>query len=250
LSTARPIQLVAHRGNAGEYPENTLPAFRSAIELGLKFLELDIQIAADGVPMVIHDQRLERTAGLVGSVFEVRSRELAQIEVPETVRFGERFRGTTIPRLADVLELLQDYPEVTLFVEIKKESLTRFGHDQVVGRVLQTIKPLQKQCVVISYDLAAIFRARQIGGAAIGWVLAEYDEHNRLKYEALQPEFLFADHESLPPAKPLWRGPWEWVIFEVASPPLAQSLAARGAFHIETMAVREMRNALNAPPAT
>ena len=244
MSTSRPIQLVAHRGNAGEFPENTLPAFRSAIELGLKFLELDIQIAADGVPMVIHDPRLERTAGIVGSVFEVRSRELAQIEVPETIRFGERFRGTTIPRLVDVLEMLKSHPDVTLFVEIKKESLTRFGHDQVVGRVLQTIKPQQQQCVVISYDLAAIFRARQIGGAAIGWVLENYDEHNRLKYEALQPEFLFADHESLPPSGALWRGPWRWVIFEVVSLPLAQSLAARGAYHIETMAVREMSRAL------
>jgi glycerophosphoryl diester phosphodiesterase len=246
LSTARPIELVAHRGNAREYPENTLPAFESALDLGLKYLELDVQLSADGVPMVIHDSRLERTAGMVGSVFELRARDLRKIEAAEAERFGDRYRGTTIPLLSDVLKLLEGRPEVTIFVEIKRESLVRFGHDQVVGRVLETIQPMLTQCVAISYDLAAIFRMRQIGGAAIGWVLNHYDDHSRLKYEALQPEFLFADHGALPAEGALWRGPWQWVIFEVATLPLALSLAARGAHHIETMAVSEMSRALRA----
>ncbi|HEV7984962.1 MAG TPA: hypothetical protein VGP20_02275, partial [Steroidobacteraceae bacterium] len=73
-----------------------------------------------------------------------------------------------------------------------------------------------------------------------------YDDHSRLKYEALQPEFLFADHGALPAEGALWRGPWQWVIFEVATLPLALSLAARGAHHIETMAVSEMSRALRA----
>jgi glycerophosphoryl diester phosphodiesterase len=246
LSTARPIQLVAHRGNAGEFPENTLPAFESALELGLKFLELDVQLSADGVPMVIHDPRLERTAGVAASVFDLRARELMRIDVCEPQRFGDKYRGTTIPQLCELLPLLAARPDVTLFVEIKKESLVRFGHDQVVGRVLDAIKPALQQCVVISYDLPAIFRARQIGDAAIGWVLNDYDQHSRLKYEALQPQYLFADHKSLPPTGALWRGSWQWVIFEVVSLPLAQLLAARGAHHIETMAVREMSRAVRA----
>lgn len=244
MSTARPFELVAHRGNARDYPENTLPAFESALDLGLKFLELDVQLAADGVPMVIHDSRLERTTGRPGSVFDLRARDLRQIEAAEVERFGDRYRGTTIPLLSEVLKLLEGRPEVTIFVEIKRESLVRFGHDQVVARVLEVMKPAFRQCVAISYDLAAVFRMRQIGGATIGWVLNDYGEHSRLKYEALQPEFLFADHESLPADGALWRGPWQWVIFEVVSLPLALSLAARGARHIETMAVRDMSRAV------
>ena len=69
--------------------------------------------------------------------------------------------------------------------------------------------------MVISFDLAAVFRARQIGGLPIGWVLSDYDAHSRLKYEALQPEFLFCDHEKLPRSGALWRGPWRWAIYEV-----------------------------------
>ena len=240
------IHLVAHRGNAREFPENTLPAFESALKLGLRFLELDVQLSADGVPVVIHDHRLERTASLPGTVFDLRAREISRIDAGEPERFGERFRGTRIPLLRDVLQLLDEHPEVTLFVEIKRESLGRFGHDQVVGRVLETLRPARTQCVVISFDLAAVFRARQIGGLPIGWVLANYDAHSRLKYEALQPEYLFCNHESLPERGQLWRGPWRWVIYEIESLAQALSLAERGAEYIETMAVQAMSEAIRA----
>ena len=52
------MDLVAHRGNAHEYPENTLPAFESALALGLRCLELDVQLSADGVP-VVRSYRIE-----------------------------------------------------------------------------------------------------------------------------------------------------------------------------------------------
>jgi glycerophosphoryl diester phosphodiesterase len=236
---------VAHRGDAREHPENTLPAFQSALDLGLRFLELDVQLSADGVPMVFHDSRLDRTTDRSGSFFELRTQELLAIDAGEPARFGTHFRGTRIPRLADVMDLIRDLPEIQVFVEIKSESLQHFGQDQVIGQVLETIRPQREQCVVISYDLAAIFRARQVGGMRIGWVLENYDAHSRIKYEALQPEWLFADRESLPPGNGmLWRGPWQWAIFEIVTLPEALSLAARGAHHIETMAVRDMSQAL------
>ena len=241
----RLIHLVAHRGDARDFPENTIPAFTSALEQGLRFLELDVHLSADGVPMVIHDHELMRTTGRPGSVFDLRARELVQMDACEPTRFGERFRGTRIPRLTEVLALLERRPEVTLFVEIKRASLTRFGHEQVVARVVNALKPALSQCVVISFDLAAVHRVRQMGGVPIGWVLSKYDAHTRLKFEALQPEYLFCDHEDLPPGEAaLWRGPWRWVIYEVENLPLALALAARGANYIETMAVREMSAAL------
>ncbi len=245
MNHSRLIHLVAHRGNAREYPENTLPAFASALGLGVRFLELDVQLSADGVPMVIHDHELPRTTGQPGCVFDLRADQLAQLEACEPDRFGERFRGTRIPLLTDVLGLLEGRPEVTLFVESKTESLAQFGHDQVVSRVVDTLRPARSQCVVISFDLAAVHRARQLGGLPIGWVLSDYDAHSRLKYEALQPEFLFIDHRQLPPSGALWHGPWRWVVYEVESMPQALSLAARGADYIETMAVHEMCEAMH-----
>jgi glycerophosphoryl diester phosphodiesterase len=246
MSDTRLIHLVAHRGNAAECPENTLPAFRSALELGVRFLELDVQLSRDGQPVVIHDHLLARTTGLPGSVFEHDAVELARIESSEAGRFGDRYQGTTLPMLGDVLSLLESRPEVTLFVELKRASLVQFGHDAVVSAVLEAIGPWRSQCVLISFDLPAVHRARQLGAVRIGWVLGDYDQHSRLKCEALQPDFLFCNHERLPPQGRLWPGPWRWAIYEVRTLELALLLAGRGAAYLETMAVRELGSALRA----
>jgi glycerophosphoryl diester phosphodiesterase len=250
LNTARLIHLVAHRGNAAEFPENTVPAFRSALDLGVRFLELDVHLSRDGVPVVIHDHLLVRTTGLPGSVFEHDAADLASIDASETQRFGDRFSDIRLPLLSDVMRLLTRRPEITLFIEIKRASLNEFGHERVVSQVLEVIKPWRKQCVIISFDLVAVNCARRLGDAPIGWVLDSYDDHNRFKYEALQPQFLFCNHEKLPVGGRLWQGPWRWVIYEVTTLPLALSLAERGADYVETMAVREMSKALRGLRAT
>lgn len=240
------IHLVAHRGNARDCPENTLPALQSAIDLGVRFLEIDIQLSADHVPMVIHDHELARTAGLPGSVFERNAAELATISAGEHQRFGDRFAQARIPRLSDVVELLLQRREVTLFAEIKRASLRQFGHETVLPRVLEVLKPVRSRCIVISFDLPAIHMARQLGGFHIGWVIREYDGHERLKFEALKPEYLFCDYLKLPAAGNLWRGPWRWALYEVVDADVARSLAGRGADFIETMAVAPMVEALRA----
>jgi len=246
LNQARLIHLIAHRGNALDFPENTLPAFTSALDLGVRFLELDVQLSEDGVPVVIHDSQLTRTTGLPGSVFEHGADFLQRIEAAERSRFGDRYSDVRLPLLTDVLALLDSRPDVTLFVEIKRESLRQFGHDQVVATVVETLKPRRSQCVVISFDLGAVHRAREYGRLPIGWVLSDYDRHTQLKCEALQPEFLFCNHLKLPAGGPLWRGPWRWALYEVRELAQALRLAERGADYIETMAVRELSAAMRA----
>jgi glycerophosphoryl diester phosphodiesterase len=246
LTRERLIHLVAHRGDARECPENTLPAFTSALNLGVRFLELDVHLSSDGVPVVIHDHVLARTTGHPGVVFDLAADELTRIEAAYTERFGDRFLGTRIPLLSEVLDLIRGRPEVTVFVELKRASLQKFGTDEVVSRVVKTLKPASSQCVVISFDLPAVHRARQIGGVSIGWVLSKYDERSRMKYEALAPEYLFCDHLALPPTGALWRGPWHWAMYEVDTLERAMQLAERGADYIETMAVREMTDAIRA----
>jgi glycerophosphoryl diester phosphodiesterase len=249
LTRERLIHLVAHRGDARECPENTLPAFTSALNLGVRFLELDVHLSSDGVPVVIHDHVLARTTGHPGVAFDLTAEELTRIEAAETDRFGDRFRGTRIPLLSDVLELIRGRPEVTVFVELKRASLAKFGTDEVVSRVVQTLKPASSQCVVISFDLPAVHRARQLGNIPIGWVLSKYDERSRMKYEALAPEYLFCDQLALPATGALWRGPWHWAMYEVDTLERALQLAERGADYIETMAVREMSEAIRAQRA-
>lgn len=219
------------------------------MELGLRFVEFDVHLAADRIPVVIHDHELRRTAGLPGTVFERPSALLRTIEAAERERFGERYAGVCIPLLSEVLDLLDAHPGVSAFVEIKRASLRQFGEEEVVSQILQVLEPMRERCIVISFDLPAIQRARE-GGFRIGWVLTAYDDHAQLKCQALQPEFLFCNHEKLPPdGSRLWRGPWRWALYEVESAELAAALAARGATLIETMAVAPMAQALRPPSA-
>jgi glycerophosphoryl diester phosphodiesterase len=237
-------ELIAHRGNALEFPENTLPAFVSALALGVRYLELDVHLSSDGIPIVLHDHELQRTTGHAGTVFDRTAAELTALAANEPQRFGGRFQDTRLPRLTEVLALLRQYPDATLFVEIKRASLRRFGHEQVLGATLPAIAPLAGQCVVISFDLPVVQSARARGGVRIGWVLPDCTANTRALAEALAPEFLFSDVEQLPPQGALWPGAWRWAIYEVEDPAMATALAARGALLIETMAVRRMRAAM------
>lgn len=238
------IHLVAHRGHAAQFPENTLPALESAVSLGLRFLEFDVQLAADEVPVVIHDETLSRTADNPASVFDLPSTELTRIEVNERQRLGERFQGVHIPLLADAVRFLEQHRSVTAFVEIKRASLRRFTTERVVPRVLQAIEPVKARCIIISFDLPALHFARSLG-AAIGWVLTNYDDDARRQCDALQPEFLFCNYRKLPPdGSSLWPGPWRWALYEVDDAQLARQLTQRGAHLIETMAAGAMTEAL------
>jgi glycerophosphoryl diester phosphodiesterase len=241
-----PPQLVAHRGNAAEFPENTLPALRSALDLGLTHIEFDVQLTADHVPVLLHDANLSRTAGLDRNALAMTWRELSDVKVSETARLGDRYLDVRIPRLEQVVELLAAFPTATAFVELKRSSLRQFGHEHVVSRVAEILKPVAAQCVLISFDLAAVHLARSQANLPIGWVLPEVSTLTSIKCEAVAPEYLFCDHELLRASTGrLWRGPWQWVVYEVTSARLALELAARGVEMVETMAVRALQRELS-----
>jgi glycerophosphoryl diester phosphodiesterase len=233
-------ELVAHRGHALEFPENTLPAFESALQLGARWLELDVQLSSDHVPMVLHDDTLDRTTAATGTVWDHTAAELQQVPAGEPARFGARYADTRLPTLARALELLQRWPAARLFVEIKEESLRHFGHALVMQQVLAAIAPAASQCVVISFDEQAVRMARAQVALPIAWVLHRYDADSRARAEALRPEILFCNHTKFHVGEPPWPGPWRWASYEVRQRALAERLAARGVTLIETMAVRQM----------
>jgi glycerophosphoryl diester phosphodiesterase len=233
-------ELVAHRGHALEFPENTLPALQSALELGVRWLELDVQLSRDHVPIVLHDDTLVRTTGTEGSVFEHSAAELLQLDAGEPARFGARFAGVRLPLLREALVLIRQWPDSHLFVEIKTESLRHFGHERVVQQVLAEVAVAASQCVVISFDERAVQMARELAGLSIAWVLRRYDAAARARAEVLRPEFLFCNYTRFDATEPPWPGPWRWAAYEVRDPVVARQLAARGVTLIETMAVRQL----------
>lgn len=231
--------LVARRGNSAEFPENTLPALRSAIALGARFIEIDVHLSPDGIPMVYRDQALARHSHATAT-----AAELEQLDAGEPERFGGQFRGTRIVTLETALGLLAGRPEITVFVVLGRLSLARFGHEQVIARVARTLKPFRSRCILGSSDFATVHATRSMAGCPIAWMLPSYDNHTRLKYEALQPEYLFCDRALLPERAPLWRGPWRWAIHEVATLGEALSFAERGADFVVTRNVRTLSEAM------
>ncbi len=234
-------QLVAHRGNAYEFPENTLPALRSALELGITHVEFDVQLSADLVPVVMHDANLKRCAGLDRDALQMHWNELSEIPVGEAERFGDRYTDVCIPSLAQVVELLTNFPKATVFVELKRASLRKFGTEVMVHQVSEVLRPIASQVVLISFDLPVINYTKQNTRLAVGWVLSEYSILSAIKAEATLPNYLFCDEAKLPTDDSrLWRGPWQWAIYEVTDRARAAQLVTRGAHLIETMQVRRM----------
>lgn len=239
-------QLVAHRGNAFEFPENTLPSLRSALELGARFIEFDVHLSADLVPMVMHDANLKRCAGIDRDALAMSAAELRATAVGEAGRFGNAFADVCIPRLADIIPLLLEYPAARAFVELKRASLQLFGTELMIEKVKQVLRPVASQIIVISFHLPAVSWARQVMRTPVGWVLPEYSTQNAIKAEATLPEYLFCDADKLPDGeRRLWRGPWAWAFYEITSRTQAKTLQARGAQLLETMQIRRMLSELS-----
>jgi glycerophosphoryl diester phosphodiesterase len=250
MRPSRFLHLVAHRGNAGEFPQNTLPAVQSALDLGARFVAVDVQSSANGVPMVVREHDLSRCAGIAGVVGNFTAAELAQIDVSEPEKFGDRFRGTCIPRLVDVLSLISQRRETTLFAYLGRASLARLGQELMVSQIAEALRPFRSRCIVVSTDLAVVYRARHSSGLQVGWQITTDNTHTRLQYEALRPEFLLVDRASLPPKSALWRGPWRWVVHDVTTIEVALELAERGADFAATENVRTLGEAMRSHAAT
>jgi glycerophosphoryl diester phosphodiesterase len=240
MQAFRLLHMVARRGNSHEFPDNTLAALRSAIQLGARFIELDVHLSGDGTPMVVNDRELAKVADFES----LTAAQLGALDAGQPARFGDRFSDARIASLATTLSVLEGRPELTAFIIIGRACVRKFGRDQVISRVIRTLKPVRSRCVLGSSDLATVHAARTMAGYPIAWVLPTYDNHTRLKYEALQPDYLFCDQAFLPAEGPLWRGPWRWVIHEVNSLEAVLALAARGARFVATREVRSLSEAL------
>jgi len=110
--------IIAHRGASASAPENTLAAFRAAVDAGADGIEFDVQLAADGVPVVIHDTDLRRTASVDKRVADLTSLQLSKTDVGSW--FAAQFRIETVPTLEQTLHLLRDFNGL-IYIELKCE---------------------------------------------------------------------------------------------------------------------------------
>jgi len=140
----------AHRGASARAPENTMSAFQAAEEAGADGIELDVHLSREGVPVVIHDDTVDRTSDGTGRVSDKRISELLDLDAGAW--FSETCTGERIPLLADVLAWAGT--RLRINIEIKDEDAGQV--------VMQTLQDFPRARVLISsFHHKALFRLRQ-----------------------------------------------------------------------------------------
>lgn len=153
-------RVIAHRGFSGAAPENTLSAFRKAIEVGADMFELDVLLSSDGHVVVIHDDTLERTTNGEGRVVDHTLEELTSLDAGAW--FSEEFAGERIPTLEQALRLARG--RILVNVEIKTEAVTDDAKGGIVEKTLTLVDALDMkgQVVISSFDPRALAHAREL----------------------------------------------------------------------------------------
>jgi glycerophosphoryl diester phosphodiesterase len=231
--------LVAHRGYMRCYPENTLPALEAAIDAGACWVEFDIQMCRDGEFIVLHDDNFARTAGVNRSVFDMDSAGI-DLSVHEPQRFADRFAPTAVATLSEVLSRLDRRPAARAMVEIKQESIDRWGLDAVLERLRGQLEARQPQCALIAYDRRALEWFRERTSVPVGWILRAYDDSHHSQAESLRPDFLICNQTRIPGEERPWPGPWQWMLYDIVDPERAMAWAARGVSLVETADIGTM----------
>jgi len=136
--------VVAHRGASGIAPENTMSSFAEAIRSGAHLIEMDVQVTADGVPIVFHDKGLSRTTDGIGFASKLTYEELQKYD--SGYWFSSDFVGERIPSLAQVFDFIQN--KILVNIELKNLGPSPQHHIEKILEIIEKYDYCDK--VVIS----------------------------------------------------------------------------------------------------
>ncbi|XP_056125756.1 glycerophosphodiester phosphodiesterase 1 [Rhinichthys klamathensis goyatoka] len=151
------VSAVAHRGGGHDAPENTIAAIRTASENGATGVELDLEFTADGVPILMHDDTVDRTTNGSGPLNKLLFSELRKLDAAAKHRFSERFRGEKVPTLQEAVEECIKH-QLTVYFDVK-------GHPDEAAAALKELfrkyPVLYNTSIVCSFEPKVIYRMRQ-----------------------------------------------------------------------------------------
>lgn len=238
-------RLIAHRGYQKAYPENTLRAFRAAIAAGALYIETDVLLSADRQPVLYHDSTLKRVSNKKGRVDQHTFKDLLTFRAYEPKRLGEHFAEETIAPLSGLVKLLQQYPHVNSYIEIKNEAIEFAGIEDAYKAISQCLKPVAAQCPLISFNYKVIAYARTQRWPRCGVVLTHWNDLNSDIIKTVQPDVVFCNYKKVPAETDLGALECELVLYEIAEAALAIKWLNRGADKIETFDIAGMLNQLS-----
>ena len=154
--------VIAHRGASGSAPENTLAAFRRAVELGAGFIETDLQLSRDTRLVALHDPTLERTTNGIGKVSSATLAELQKLDAGAWFQGPAAepgsFSGERVPTIEEILAFGQE-KDIGLFLEIKAPGAS--GADNTLVGALHAADAVGRT-VVLSFDPGVLAKVRKL----------------------------------------------------------------------------------------
>lgn len=148
--------VVAHRGASGHAPENTLAAFRKAVELGAKFIETDLQLSRDARFVAIHDDTLERTTNGHGSVHDFTLADLRKLDAGSW--FRPEFAGEKLPTIEEILQFAREH-DIVFYLELKPWEAWGSEHS-LVGSLRDACEAAR--VIVLSFDGSTLAAVRRL----------------------------------------------------------------------------------------
>jgi len=153
------IDRIAHRGASLEAPENTMQAFSTAYQKGATHIECDVRLTADKVPIIIHDDTLERTTNGKGPVDKCRYQVIETLDAGSW--FNDAFSGTAVPKLSELL-CWQKKSGVTLHLEIKPLNPNTLDADlDIILEQVHALADTQK-IHLLSFQYAVLKRLQKL----------------------------------------------------------------------------------------
>jgi glycerophosphoryl diester phosphodiesterase len=155
---------IAHRGAAGYAPENTMAAFKKAVEMRADYFELDVQMSKDGELVVIHDTTVNRTTNIHSKepvkVGNLTAAELKQLDTGSY--FGSEFSGERIPAFKEVLDEFAG--KIGMVIEIKAPELYPGIEEKIAAALIERNmdKPKDQKIVIQSFDFNSVKKIRKL----------------------------------------------------------------------------------------
>jgi glycerophosphoryl diester phosphodiesterase len=165
------IWTIAHRGASGHAPENTMAAFRRAVELGATFVETDLQITRDARVVAIHDFTLDRTTTGKGQVHLLTLKQIRALDAGAWFGDGaaKTFSGERVPTLKEILDFAKEH-DVIFYLEIKSGSAWGIEHAVVAALRDQNATA---RIVILSFDPATLDSVHRLDSTMMTGLLCE-----------------------------------------------------------------------------
>ncbi|MBC1456320.1 glycerophosphodiester phosphodiesterase [Listeria newyorkensis] len=196
-------EIFAHRGSKGLYPENTMPAFLAAVKAGADGIELDVQLTKDGIPVVIHDETVNRTTNGSGLVKDFTLREIQKLDAHQGYKKHLRalFKKTKIPTLEEVLVVLGRYPLI-LNIELKTDA---YDYPGIEEKVLELCEKWAGRLTFLfcSFNLETLARLRALDDTIKLSAITKLDveeamaQFANLQLDSINPPYTIRNQEVL-----------------------------------------------------